>query len=392
MKKKFEREDKKINNSKDCNCIAEVAFPNIKSEFITFGKGETSITIEKKDNNYVLGGDILLTPEQVNYIKNSHENPKGYSLKTAFILNKKWPDAIVYYTIDPTIPASYRITDAMAHWESNTPIRFVPRTTQTNYVKFINGSGCSSYIGMIGGEQQINLASGCSTGNTIHEIGHAVGLFHEQTRNDRDSYINIHNNNIEPGYEFNFRRYIFSYSGTEIGDFDFNSIMLYSSYDFSKNNQPTITKKDGSTFYSQRSYLSTKDIEGINYLYLANPNGNPCGVMEFENIGSTGADVYISFYTNYKYTTRMIPNASIVFKYDSFFRWYDEIFSGESNRESHTIQNTNNQNRIYIGRCPPSTISQYNDPQYGDLTQIQETVFVVTPGQGYNSEQENHSW
>ena len=70
---------------------------------------------------------------------------------------------------------------AMAHWQSVTNVKFKVRTTEADYVQVISGSGCYSYIGRIGGRQDLSIASGCSTGNAIHEIGHALGLYHEHT-------------------------------------------------------------------------------------------------------------------------------------------------------------------------------------------------------------------
>ena len=57
------------------------------------------------------------------------------------------------------------MTDAIAHWQEKTPIRFVPRTTQGDYVVFRPGTGCSAGIGKNGGEQYVNLATGESGSN-----------------------------------------------------------------------------------------------------------------------------------------------------------------------------------------------------------------------------------
>lgn len=208
----------------------------------------------------ILEGDIILTANQV--------SPTGPQTESAGRNTGKWPSAVVYYTIDAALPSQARVTDAIAHWQTYTPVRFVKRTTQANYVTFRVGSGCSSNIGMIGGRQYINLASGCSTGNTIHEIGHALGLFHEQTRNDRDTFVNILTQNIQAGYENNFTKYgVSGYAGTDFGALDFGSIMMYGSFSFSSNGQPTITKKDGSTFNIQRTGLSAGDRAGIDTMY-----------------------------------------------------------------------------------------------------------------------------
>ncbi|MCB2409751.1 M12 family metallopeptidase [Hymenobacter lucidus] len=239
---------------------AEEAFPNQTGTVVAGKLGNEPIVYQKINGENVLEGDIILTASQV--------NPTGPQTESAGRNTGKWPSAVVYYTIDAALPSQTRVTSAITHWQTYTPVRFVKRTTQSNYVTFRVGSGCSSNIGMIGGRQYINLASGCTTGNTIHEIGHALGLFHEQTRNDRDTYVNILTQNIQSGYENNFVKYSTSgYSGTDFGALDFGSIMMYGSFSFSSNGQPTITKKDGSTFDIQRNGLSTGDRAGIDIMY-----------------------------------------------------------------------------------------------------------------------------
>src|SRR5262249_26291959 len=142
-------------------------------------------------------------------------------------LARGWADCVVPYTIDAGLPNPQRVINAIAHWQSFTCMQFVPRTTETDYVTFRTGSGCSSSVGRRGGQQFVNLASSCGTGNTIHEIGHVVGLWHEQSRADRDLSIIVYYENIRAGYASQFTPYSV---GVDYGDFDFGSIMLYSSY------------------------------------------------------------------------------------------------------------------------------------------------------------------
>jgi hypothetical protein len=146
----------------------------------------------------------------------------------------RWPGGVVPYVIQSSLPNKARVTDAMAHIVANTnKISFVQRTTQANYVEFRTSTGCSSSVGRVGGRQYINLADGCSTGNTIHEILHALGMYHEQTRCDRDTFVTIHTANITSGYEGNFTKKCTGAS--DYSSYAEGSIMHYGPYAFSKN-------------------------------------------------------------------------------------------------------------------------------------------------------------
>jgi hypothetical protein len=184
--------------------------------------------------------------------------------------NFRWPGGVVPYTIDPNLQNQARVTDAIAHWESNTRIRFIPRTDANaaqypNYITFRpHATQCSSMVGMQGGQQFINLADGCPLGATIHEIAHAVGLWHEQSREDRDSFITINWANIKPGTEHNFNQHIAD--GDDIGAYDFDSIMHYGAHAFAVGSDPTIVTIGGQTI-GQRNGLSAGDIAAVRALY-----------------------------------------------------------------------------------------------------------------------------
>lgn len=132
--------------------------------------------------------------------------------------------------------------------------------------------GCYSYVGMVKSlkSQQLNMApSGCvSIGTAIHELGHALGMAHEQSRADRDKYVTVNEGNIKSSEKHNFDvlKGTFAY-----GQYDFLSIMHYDAFAFAVNrNTPTITQKGGTQYkIGQRSGLSKYDVKHLGIMYHA---------------------------------------------------------------------------------------------------------------------------
>ncbi|MGB3258908.1 MAG: M12 family metallopeptidase [Ornithinimicrobium sp.] len=182
----------------------------------------------------------------------------------------RWPQALMPYEVDSSLPNPSRVTDAVAHWEATTNMRFVKRTSANaaqypNYVRVFDDGGCWSYVGMQGGRQMLSLGAGCSVGNAIHEFGHAWGLWHEQSREDRNTYVEIKWANITAGKESNFNQHISD--GDDIDGYDYGSIMHYGATAFSKNGQPTIVQLRSGSTIGQRSGLSAGDIKAVHSMY-----------------------------------------------------------------------------------------------------------------------------
>ncbi len=102
-----------------------------------------------------------------------------------------WPNCVVPFTIHRSLQNAGRVDQAIAHLNEGSPVRLVPRTVEANYVEFIGADGNSSQIGMRGGKQNIRLTADAPVGTVVHEILHAIGIYHEQSRSDRDSFIEI---------------------------------------------------------------------------------------------------------------------------------------------------------------------------------------------------------
>jgi uncharacterized protein (TIGR02145 family) len=241
----------------DSNVYCEQAYPGSTGETVELTISGETITCAKINEEYIFQGDILLqTPTR----------------GAVYAEGDLWPNNTVYYTINSNLPDKERVTQAIEYYHTYTNLTFIERTNQSNYIDFIyDANGCSSYLGMIGGRQPIRLANWGTKGNVIHEIGHAIGLLHEHSKVGRDQYVNIIEENIQNGTQHNFTE--FSSSNPNTNGFDFESIMLYSSYAFSKNGKATIVKKNGEVFNTQRSRLSEDDLEIINEIYPGKPTG-----------------------------------------------------------------------------------------------------------------------
>eukprot|EP00111_Clytia_hemisphaerica_P017902 TCONS_00052969-protein len=135
-----------------------------------------------------------------------------------------------------------------------------------NHVEVIRSGGCWSMVGMTGGRQSLSIGNGCLwEGTIIHEFLHAIGFYHEQSRPDRDQYVDIITKNIVGGREHNFK--IASRINSLGVEYDRVSVMHYSKGAFSNGNGNTIEWKANPKLSLGGNKLSEKDIMQINLKY-----------------------------------------------------------------------------------------------------------------------------
>ena len=205
-----------------------------------------------------------------------------------------WPNGIVPFTFSNTTDLDTRVTilKALSEIEQKTCVKFTLRDDEEDYVEFTGeGDGCSSYVGRIGGAQLITLPEfnrgTCRThGITIHEACHALGLWHEQSRPDRDQYIEIVEENVQGDRLNNFFKrntYSVDYRGES---YDYGSIMHYGPRAFSINRKPTLRvinqseyERQGRPRLGQREGLSKSDVRQLNRMYNC-PGSGVRGTLE----------------------------------------------------------------------------------------------------------------
>jgi Astacin (Peptidase family M12A) len=124
-------------------------------------------------------------------------------------------------------------------------IRFVKRTHQIDYVEVMRGIACNSFIGRIRGRQVVNMGEGCfNEGTATHKMIHALGWHHMHSDLDRDNYVKILWENIQPGRERNFEMVDPNRFGSFNTPYDLKSVMLYRRRALSVNGEDTVVPHD----------------------------------------------------------------------------------------------------------------------------------------------------
>ncbi|KAK0401952.1 hypothetical protein QR680_016064 [Steinernema hermaphroditum] len=190
-------------------------------------------------------GDILMTAEEAKrYFEVQERRSKRQAYQRWDFPKSLWSDG-VYYTYDPALNQKGidAVEDAIAFWQKHTCVRFhrVQNGASVPFdplLIFYPSWGCFSGIGRnhYAKEQRVSIGPGCEyVSVATHEIAHALGFMHEQSRWDRDNYLWVDLNNVIPNKTHNYNKYDEKENDNYGKQYDFSGIMHYEDNSFAIN-------------------------------------------------------------------------------------------------------------------------------------------------------------
>jgi len=245
---------------------------NKEKELFTKEQG-LGLQIDSHGVHTIKEGDIIWDDREEKAKKAMKAHPE-----LSFDVSKtgKWEGGIVPYVFtDANTDARKAVAAAIADFHAKTCVRFVPRTNQRDYISIMNGGGCYSYIGRVGGKQDLSLGRGCEYKSTaIHEFMHALGFWHEQSRLDRDQYVTINLQNIMPGFQSQFEKYQSHQASTLGVSYDKQSVMHYSRTAFGNGKVTIQSKSNPNEVLGNNVGMTATDIKQINRQYGCSTGGD----------------------------------------------------------------------------------------------------------------------
>ncbi|HEX4265463.1 MAG TPA: M12 family metallopeptidase [Verrucomicrobiae bacterium] len=207
-----------------------------------------------------------------------------------------WPGGVVPYQFDPGItPQQEQVyLDGMREWELAANVKFIPRTTESQYVilRFFYQKGTNTYVAS---DPPVMTIDSLARSQICHETGHLLGFQHEQVRTNRDDYITVNFNNLQsgdgegPGTGGISDLYVIDTNSTSFGAYDFESVMHYGRRLFAADpNEDVIAPQPQyvAHYYNRIGNFCISPLDRAGAAYLYGPPSTPLA-----NIVTTTADV-----------------------------------------------------------------------------------------------------
>jgi len=200
--------------------------------------------------NQQINYDMDMNMDPIQY-EVEYGNMAGYAGAGMASSYYRWPKGIIPYKIRSGYSSSAMNTiyQGMRMWMQKTCIKFVPYGSaearaagHNHYIEIFSGGGCYSSVGYNHRSHQVSLAArGCVyPGIVAHELGHTIGLHHEQCRQDRDGYLTIMLQNVQSNMQHNFNK---ARGTTNFGmKYDYCSLMHYGATAFGGGRFTMVTK------------------------------------------------------------------------------------------------------------------------------------------------------
>ncbi|XP_072418112.1 meprin A subunit alpha-like isoform X1 [Chiloscyllium punctatum] len=211
----------------------------------------------------------------------------------------RWKFPIPYILADNLdLNAKGEILNSFEQYRLKSCVDFKPYDGEETYIIFQKLDGCWSSVGDLHSGQTVSIGERCDYKAIVeHELLHALGFYHEQSRTDRDDYVNIWWDEIIPGMEHNFVVYDDNYITDLNTPYDYESLMHYAPFSFNINDSfPTITAKIPAfdEIIGQRLDFSAIDLLRLNRMYNCSSTLtlldqcsfefiNICGMIQGEN-------------------------------------------------------------------------------------------------------------
>ncbi|ROT79569.1 putative zinc metalloproteinase [Penaeus vannamei] len=210
-------------------------------------------------------GDIMVASEdQLYQILEGDSDGQNSAIRNP---QKLWPNSAIPYVISATF--SHLLSPAHPTSQERAVIaRAMAEYRQSTCIRSCRGVPCA--VGRSGGVQVVSLGYGCvQIGVVIHELMHAAGFWHEQSRPDRDSFVTINWSNIVPHLQYNFEKKTTAVT-QDLGSHmtTIQSCTMAPMLSPSTDTNPTITPRQRAEPPSAReTAFSALDIQGLNLLY-----------------------------------------------------------------------------------------------------------------------------